>query len=288
MDKYLASYREMISLRGFTDHTMYSYSTYIKTYLDYLDTVLLKKPEDVSWQELRDYIFWLKKTRSLSDRTINHAISQLRFFTMYVLHKPWDSTQLPMRKFDTFLPYVPTQKEVNFFINSYSNIKHKAVVSLMYSSGLRVGEVCALRYEDISRSAMRIHIRHSKNRFDRYALLSKQALSILTDYWYSAGKPTGWLFPKQKHPDQHMVCYTVTQMIHSHEEELGWEHHLTCHSFRHAFATHLYENGTDLLTIKSLLGHQTLNATMIYVHLASNAVSDVISPFDRLAGDSIG
>ena len=99
---YLKTYREMISLRGLTDHTVKSYSTYIRSYLDYLQTILHKQPDDVSWDELRGFIRWLQKDRSLSDRTINHCISQLRFFTMSVLHKPWDPTQLPMRKFDSY------------------------------------------------------------------------------------------------------------------------------------------------------------------------------------------
>lgn len=86
MDNYLDSFREMISLRGLTAHTLKNYCTYIRAYLDYLATFLHKAPEDVSWDELRDYIRWLKKSRNLSDRTINCAISQLRFFTLYVLH----------------------------------------------------------------------------------------------------------------------------------------------------------------------------------------------------------
>lgn len=92
MNKYFDSFREMISLRGLTDHTLKSYCTYIRTYLDYLQNIIHKSPEDVSWDEMRDYIQWLQKSRNLSDRTINCAISQLRFFTLYVLHKPWDST----------------------------------------------------------------------------------------------------------------------------------------------------------------------------------------------------
>ena len=83
MDKYFNSYREMISLRGLTDHTLKSYSTYIRSYLDYLQNILHKSPEDVFWQDLRDYIKWLQKEQNLSDRTVNAAISQLRFFTIY-------------------------------------------------------------------------------------------------------------------------------------------------------------------------------------------------------------
>lgn len=286
MDKYFNTYREMISLRGLTDFTVKSYSTYIRAYLDYLNTFLHTLPEDVSWQQLRDYVKWLKSTRNLSDRTINHCISQLRFFTMYVLHKPWDDTQLPMRRFDEYLPYVPSQEDTFTFISTIPDLKQKTMVAVMYSSGLRIGEVCHLCYHDIDRRNMRIHIQHSKARHDRYAILSAMALELLTDYWRSYGKPMGWLFPKQcKHDDSKPIdTFFLSRHIHAHERRLGWEEKLTCHSFRHAFGTHLYENGTDLLTIKALLGHRSLNSTTIYVHLASNATVSTISPLDRLAG----
>ena len=282
MDNYFNSYREMISLRGLTDHTLKSYSTYIRSYLDYLQDILHKSPEDVSWNELRDYIKWLQKSRNLSDRTINHAISQLRFFSMYVLHKPWDDTQLPLRKFDEYLPYVPSQKETWQFISSMPDLKQRTMVTLMYSSGLRIGEVCSLRYEDVQRKKMRLHISHGKNRHDRYAILSKNALDLLTEYWFAYDKPRGFLFPKQRGEDKPIDTFFLSRHIHAHEDRLGWEHRLTCHSFRHAFGTHLYENGTDLLTIKALMGHKSLNSTMIYVHLSSNGTDSAVSPFDRM------
>ena len=112
----------MISLRGLTDHTLKNYCTYIRAYLDYLALILHKAPEDVSWDELRGYIRWLQKSRGLSDRTVNCAISQLRFFTLYVLHNPWDDTQLPMRKFDQYLPYVPSKQETWDFLLYLINI----------------------------------------------------------------------------------------------------------------------------------------------------------------------
>lgn len=286
MDNYLDSFREMISLRGLTAHTLKNYCTYIRAYLDYLSSVLRKLPEDISWDELRVYIRWLKRSRNLSDRTVNCAISQLRFFTLYVLHKPWDDTQLPMRKFDEYLPFVPSKEEVSILIDAMPDLKQKAMVSLMYSSGLRIGEVCHLRYEDIERKNMRIHIRHGKNRSDRYAILSKRALDILTSYWFAFGRPRGWLFPKQTCPDKPIDTFYLSRHIHAVERSLGWEERITCHSLRHAFGTHLYEGGTDLLTIKALLGHKSLNSTTIYVHLASNGTHTAISPFDRMEGVS--
>lgn len=286
MDKYFNLYREMISLRGLSDHTLISYSTYIRSYLDYLHNILHKQPEDVSWQELRDYIQWLQRERNLADRTINHAISQLRFFTIYVLHKPWDDTQLPKRRFDTYLPFVPSQEETFEFISTIPDIKQKAMVALMYSSGLRIGEVCHLRYEDIDRTRMRVHILHSKNKQERYTILSQYALAILTRYWFECGKPMGWLFPKQTDPDKPIDTFFLSRHIHEHEDRLGWERRITCHSFRHALGTHLYENGTDLLTIRAVLGHKSLNSTTIYVHLASSVISQVVNPFDRMGGVS--
>ena len=239
MDNYLNSFREMISLRGLTDHTLKNYCTYIRAYLDYLSTFL---------------------------------------------HKQWDDTQLPMRRFDEYLPFVPSKQKVSILIDSMPDLKQKAMVALMYSSGLRIGEVCHLRYEDIQRKNMRIHIRHGKNRSDRYAILSKRALDILTAYWFAFGKPVGWLFPKQHDSSKPIDTFYLSRHIHEVERSLGWEQRITCHSLRHAFGTHLYEDGVGLLTIKALLGHKSINSTTIYVHLASNGTSDAVSPFDLMGG----
>lgn len=285
MNKYFNSYRKMISLRGLTDHMIKSYSTYILAYFDFLTDVIHKSPEDVTWDEMRQFVRWLQDTRSLSDRTMNAVISQLRFFTIYVLHKPWDATQLPFRKFDNYLPYVPSQQEVKTFISTIPDLKQKAMVSLMYSSGLRIGEVCHLKYQDIERRNMRIHISHGKNRSDRYALLSKTALEILSQYWFAYDKPVDWLFPKQRDKSQPIDTFYLSRHIHEHERRLGWPERITCHSFRHAFGTHLYENGADLLTIQAYLGHKSLASTSIYVHLATNSMHKAVSPFDMMGGD---
>lgn len=279
---YLKRFKDMISLRGLADHTIKSYQTYISSYLKYVEDKLHKKPSMVTYAEQRRFLENLKHERNLSDRTINAVISQLRFFTMYVLHKPWDETQIPMRRFDTFLPFVPTQDETRIFISTLDDLKVKAMVSIMYSSGLRIGEVCSLRYDDISRTNMRIHVTHGKNRSDRYAVLSKAALDILTEYWFAYGKPKGYLFPKQTDPTRPIDTFYLARHIASHEEELGWPKRITCHSFRHAFGTHLYENGTDLLTIKTLLGHKSLSSTEIYVNLAVSANHSFTSPFDSI------
>jgi len=288
MDKYLITFREIISLRGLTDHTIKSYTTYIKAYLDYLQQHLHKEPEDVNWQELREFLLYLKQQRNLSDRTINHCISQLRFFTIYVLHKPWDSYQVPYRKFDTFLPYVPTREEVWSFISPISDIKLKTIVALTYSAGIRVGEASRLKYQDINRSEMKIYISKGKSRSDRYAILSENMLALLTEYWYLYHKPKGWLFSQPTNPEKPIDVQTLHRHFSRHREKYGFNPKITFHSFRHAFGSHLYENGVDLMTIKTLLGHKSLDSTTIYVSLSPNAIAKAVSPFDLMGGEHIG
>jgi len=237
----------------------------------------------VDWGELRGYIYHLKNIVKLNPRSINAHISQLRFFYLYVLHKSWDKYQMPFHKFDTYLPLIISQQEMHYFINSMENLKHKALASLMYSSGLRVSEARNLKYKDISRKNMTIYIARTKNRSDRYAILSENALNILTEYWYAYGKPKDLLFPSTQIKGKPIVSYTVLRFIKDHEKRLGWEPRLNCHSLRHCFGTHLYENGADLITIKNLLGHKSLNSTTVYVHLGIGTRNKniIISPFDK-------
>ena len=287
MDDYLKQYREMVSLRGLTDHTITSYATYISAYLHYLSNIRGCSPQDASWQDLRDFISWIQKSRGLSDRTVNACISQLRFFTLYILHRPWDPYQLPFRKFDSYVPFIPSRQEMQTFLSTITDPKFKALLCLMFSAGLRIGEVRHLKCSDIEHSKGRILIRAAKNRSSRYAQLSEQAWKLVLLYWYSipAGqRPRDWLFPQQRDPSKPIDHQRVPDFIRSHEKELGWDHRFTCHTFRHAFATYHYEDGTDLLTLKALMGHKSISSTAIYIHLSSRAFSSSPSPFDRMGG----
>ena len=282
LNEYLDTYITMISLRGLTNHTVKSYKTYISAYLDYVFVLLKKDPADVSWDEMRSFIKHLQHSRNLSDRTINAVISQLRFFTIYVLHKAWDPYQLPSRKFDQYMPFVPSRIEVTDFLNAIDDHKTRAMAILMYSAGLRIGEVCRLKCEDIDRRNMRIHISHGKNRSDRYALLSPVALKVLEDYWFKCGQPRNYLFPQRFNYDKPNDPQAVERHFREAEAKLGWDHRFTCHSLRHAFATHFYEDTQDLLTLKHLLGHKSINSTTIYVTLSDVTLRKYASPFDSL------
>lgn len=278
-EPYLKKFNDFLTLRDLAANTIKNYNSFLRRYFNWLDGNLCKKPEDISYEELRSYIFYLKDVEKLSNRSINAHISQLRFLTLYVLNKPWDSYQIPRMKFNTTLPDILSKDEVFAIIDAATNLKHKAVIALLYSAGLRKSEVLHLKYKDISRKNMRIYVSPSKSRRDRYALLSHKTLDILTEYWFKHGKPYNWLFPgtKQGKP---ISTSTIDRFVKNAAVNAGIDKNINPHIFRHTFGTHLYEQGTDLLTIQKLLGHKSINSTTIYVHLASTIYKDTINPFD--------
>lgn len=279
---YVEKFNDLLMLRDLTYNTVKSYNSMLHSYLSWIASCQ-RMPEDMSFAEIRAYILFLKESKGLSNRSINAHISQLRFFHLYVLRRQWDKYEVPFMKFNTKLPDILKVDEVNAFIETIPNLKHKACIALLYSAGLRVSELRHLRYEDISREDMRIYIRPSKSRSDRYAILSKRALAILTEYWFSFGQPRGWLFPGTK-ANAPIVSFTVSRFITDHSNWLGWDKPITAHTFRHSFGTHLYEQGYDLLTIQKLLGHKSANSSLIYVHLGTTTMKKLRSPFDHGGG----
>lgn len=278
-EPYFTTFNEFLTLRDLAENTRGSYRCFLRSYLSWLDSFHSTRPEDASFSLIRSYVLYLKEVKKLSNRSINAYISQIRFLHLYVLKRSWDKYEVPFMKFNTYLPKVLSSEEVLFFIDSMTNLKHKACIALLYASGLRVSELCHLRYEDVDRKLLRLYIRPSKSRCDRYAILSRNALDILTAYWHSYDKPRGWLFPGTK-PDSPIVSFTVSRFLSDHAASLGWSQKINAHLLRHSFATHLYEQGTDLLVIQKLLGHKSINSTTIYVHLASKHPFDIVSPFD--------
>ena len=279
---YLKTFQDMITLRGLTEGTVRSYSIYLSAYLDYLADHLHVQPPQATYPQMREFITWIQQQRGLSDRTVNSIIAQLRFFTIFVLHQSWDPSQLPRRKFDQYMPFIPSREEVAAIINAIDDLQAKVMVILMYSAGLRVSEVCNLRYEDISRAKQHIYISKAKNRSDRFAMLAPVALDALTHYWRVYGKPMEFLFRTRKDPAKHVTPAFVRSHIRAAEQKIGWQHRFCCHTFRHAFATHFYEDTGDLLTLKALLGHRSLRSTVIYVSLSGESLKKYPSPIQSL------
>lgn len=281
---FIKKHRDILSFRDLSPSTISTYISYLDEFLCWAEKEFPEKSlSDISFEEIRSYLRYLKDIRKLNNRTINVHIAQLRDFFHYVLHRDWDRYQIPYLRYDQFLPKVPSVEEVDIIIDSILNIKHKAEIALLYSSGLRVSELCRLHCGDIHASKNCIYVSRSKNRSDRFAVLSVKALEILTSYirsGYPGAKKDSWLFPGQK-PDSHISTQSVYATLKKQLHALGWqEKGFNCHSLRHGFGLHLYEAGTDIISIKEAMGHKSLSSTEVYLSLGIGSGRSVKSPYD--------
>jgi site-specific recombinase XerD len=186
-------------------------------------------------------------------------------------------------KKDKRLPVVLSQEEVSGIFSSVNNIKHKLILMLMYSAGLRIGEVVKLRVGDIDVKRRLIRIRGGKGRKDRYTILSEVALNTFKEY-VEKYKPEKWLFPGQR-KDRHISTRAVQAIFEKARDKAGIKKEITVHSLRHSFATHLLESGVDLRYIQELLGQKSSKTTEIYTHVAIPE-RKIRSPLDLMGGDS--
>ncbi len=235
-------------------------------------------------QDVRNYVLQLMKGE-LSKRTINSYQAAIRFFFGVTLNRCMNYLQMPRMKTDKTLPEILSRDEIASLLKHCGNLKHKAMFALAYGSGLRVSEICALRVQDIDSKGMRVFVKSGKQNKDRYTLLSQYTLNILRDYWrhYRPKHPEGLLFPGWRNLSP-TTTDAVEMALKKWLRVAGIDKDASVHSLRHAFATHLLEDGTDLFTIKELLGHSSISSTTVYLHLA-NASTRAVSPADRFSNN---
>ena len=280
----LNKHKDILSFRDLAASTIATYVSYMMAFITWFEAEFGDRDvSTVTWEEIRSYVRHLKDIRKLNPRTINVHLAQLHDFFYYVLHRDWDRREVPTLRYDVHLPIVPSRNEVNAIIDSINNPKHKAEIALLYSSGMRVSEMCALRCRDIKRANRNIYIACSKNRSDRYAILSDKALDLLIKYIksdYRGAKPDDWLFPGQR-AGTHICEQSIYNLYIRHLIEIGFKDKgFNLHSLRHAFGLHLYDAGTDLMAIKEALGHKSLSSTQVYVTLGIGNGRTVKSPYD--------
>ena len=258
---------KMLEIRGFTKGTIRDYQFMYRRFSVWCKECGINLSE-ISYEQLQNYVLHLKKVIGYSPKTVNSNISFLRFVFLYVLHRPIDRYMLPYCRIDVKEPEILSKEEIITFLNAMPNIKARAMVTLMYSCGLRVSEAVSLKYKDISRARKTVYIEHTKNRSSRYVPLSDTALNLLTEYWKTNGCPKDWLFPGSK-ADSHIRKDTVFAYIKQTQVKLGWQNRrITSHTFRHCLGTHMYEAGYDLPYIQKFLGHKSITSTMVYITLS--------------------
>lgn len=245
-----------------------------------------KSPERLGTAEIRSYLLHLDRDRHVASSTYNQALCALKFLYRFTLRKGWDLDGLARTRRQTKLPVVLSLEEVTRFFEAITNLRHRAILMTAYAAGLRISEVLALRVDDIDSARMVIRLRQAKGSKDRYVMLSPRLLTLLREYWrahrrHEAAAPSPWLFPGAT-PDRPLSDKPVYRACHAACRAAGLDKHVTVHTLRHSFATHLLEAGTDLRTIQILLGHRSLNTTARYLHVATAALKSTRSPLDRL------
>lgn len=267
-----------MEIRNLAPSTQDCYVRQVAGFARYFD----KSPDLLGPEEVRDYQLYLLRDRQASTSLLIQTVAALRFLYGTTLKKPWPVEAIPYPKKSRKLPVIPSREEVASFLQAASNLKHRAILTSLYACGLRVGEVTQLRVPDIDSRRMVVHVQQGKGRKDRFVPLPERLLDYLRQYW-KAYRPQHWLFPGRSsdrpiHPDSvRHACYSVSR-------DAGLKRKLNPHLLRHAFATHLLEDGADLRTVQLLLGHRSLSSTSLYTHVSTQRLRGVRSPLDSLPG----
>jgi len=270
--------------RMIDDMTVRNFSPYTQRAYLFAVSRLARKfrmsPADLGPEHLREYLNCLIAEK-VSSSYFNLNVAALRFFYTITLERDWALIKLPFQKRPRKLPTVLSIDEVTRFLAAIPDRKMRAVLVTAYAAGLRVFEVVALRIRDIDNKRMVLRIADGKGGKERLLMLSPKLLELLRAYWKAERPPGEWLFPGRD-PTQHISIRRVQLACQTACEAAGIGKHITMHTLRHCFATHLLEAETDVCTIKLLLGHRSLSTTARYLHVATSAVCAVASPLDRL------
>ncbi|HIA35942.1 MAG TPA: recombinase [Flavobacteriales bacterium] len=270
------SYLMKLELKKYAANTIKTYVSCFEAFLNYYKDVDLMSLDE---NDIRHYLQTLVQGQK-SNSYINQAINSIKFYYEIVMEMPnrFYSIERPRKEYR--LPQVISQEMVKQLIEQTNNLKHKCIVSLLYSSGLRRSELLNLKLYSIDSNRMLIRVEDAKGNKDRYTLLSKTALSDLRKYWMEY-KPKDYLFEGAK--GGRYSERSVGQIIKRCALKAGIKRAVSPHMLRHSFATHLLENGTDIRYIQTLLGHSSSKTTEIYTHVAINRYRDIINPLDFIS-----
>ena len=262
--KYLNLYRKELVLKNYSENTIKNYSSQVDLFLRGHSN-LFTEPSKINESSIKTWLLQFKTRNSMC-----HSISALKLFYKSVIKQPMKFRYIEYPRSEKKLPQIIEKDFLLSAISKITNTKHKAIIALAYSTGMRVSEVCNLKIRDIDSKRMIITIRQSKGRKDRVVGLSPKILEILRIY-YTEHKPKEFLFN-----GQFDLQYSHTSCNQIVKKYLGKEYHF--HLLRHSNATALLEAGTDLRYIQQLLGHSSSKTTEIYTHVSTNILSKMALP----------
>lgn len=273
-----------MQLRGLDPKTQRNYIHHVAAFACYFG----KSPELLDVEAIRQYELHLLNERKLSPASINQYISSIKFLYLVTLEMPWTDEYFPRVRRPHKLPVVLSQEEVLAFFDSIPGLKYRAALMTCYGAGLRISEAVALRTSDVDSQRMLIRVNQGKGHKDRYAMLSPRLLEVLRRYYRALhpelrgpAHPAAFLFPSWR-KGSHMCTTSLQLACREAAARAGIAKRCTVHGLRHAFATHLLENGTDLRVIQVLLGHARIDTTARYAAVSPQVVAGTVSPLDKL------
>lgn len=271
-NKILKKLEVEMKLRGFSEKTMKSYLFYNQKFIEYIE----KSPEDVTEEDIKEFLA-NKLSESVSNGTINFIKASLKFYYGDILGKNLSLIKTP--RIVKKLPIVLTKKEIKKLLKT-KNIKHRLLIELLYSTGLRLSECVNLRYKDLDVCENIGWVRNGKGGKDRIFIISELFKKDLLYYMKKRGyAENGYIFTVN---GRQMSPRGIQHAIKTSVERAGIDKNVHVHTLRHSFATHLLENGTDIRKIQHLLGHSSLQTTQIYTQVSSEEIKKIKSPLDVL------
>ncbi len=270
-----------VEMLRYSDSTKRTYSLMFRQFLRYSYP---KRLAQISSGDIYAYQHYLVTTKKCSRSYQNQSINAIKFYLEHVLgqERQYFDLQRPKKTFK--LPEVLSAEEVARILKATKNIKHKTILTTLYSAGLRMGELLSLKITDIDSEHMRIWIREGKGCKDRLTTLSPHLLELLRIY-YQQYRPKNYLF---EGPDGNAYSPTsVRKVLYRAVKDAGIRKKIRPHTLRHSFATHLLEQGTNLRYIQTLLGHNSPKTTQIYTHVSSKSMEEIRSPLDNLVATGI-
>lgn len=270
---------EDLELRNYAPSTVHAYVNHVF----WLARFYRRSPDELTEEQVRAYLVHLVQQKQISWSHYNVTVCALRFLYESTLGKPWVVRHVPFAKRPKKLPCVLSSDEVLSLLKCVPKLGHRMVLMTIYATGLRISEATRLQPADIDGQRMVILVRQGKGAKDRQAPLSPLLLESLRAYWRST-RPKLWLFPG-KDENQPVHRQTVAQACAAAARKAGLTKHVTPHTLRHSFATHLLEAGVDLRTIQQILGHSQLRTTAHYTHVSVERIQQAASPLDPLANE---
>jgi len=270
----IETFKRYLLSKRYSPNTINTYSEALKSFLTFCNTKAVKEitNEDVILYN-NNYIL----KHNLSSSYQNQIVNAIKLYFKIVKDTSIEIDKIHRPKREKVLPNVLSKEEVIKIIDATENLKHKTLLALIYSAGLRISEALNMKPKDIDSVRMLIHVKNAKGKKDRYTLLSEKVLLLLREY-YLIYKPKDFLFEGQFGG---LYSSRSAQIILKQSaEKAGIKKAITLHTLRHSFATHLLESGTDLRYIQDLLGHSSPKTTMIYTHVSNNSLKKIKNPFD--------